>query len=247
MTARLFDPAPLPLRRARAEAMGGDYYLHERAFDDCLERLAAVRRRFESTLLFGVVRPGWAERLCALGCSDVSIAEPGSDFSPSRAPDLCLTIGALDTVEELPATLSALNALIVPGGLFMGAFAGGNSLPALRAAMQAADRVTGQPAAAHVHPRIDAASFAGLLAGAGFTDPVVDVDRVQLRYPGFDALVSDLRGMAVTNRLIARPRRPILRTGRAAARASFAAAAIDGRTTESIDTIHFAAWRRDVR
>ena len=239
MTLPLFDPAPVALRRARAEAMGGDYFLHERAFDECLDRLAAVRRRFGSVLLFGIARPGWTERLRAIGCSDIAMVEPGSQANLPQAPDLCLSIGALDTVDELPATLSALRTLIAPGGLFMGALAGGDSLPVLRAAMQAADRAAGHPAAPHVHPRIDAASFAALLTGAGFTDPVVDIDRVSLRYASLDALVRDLRGMAVTNRLMARPRRPLLRVARAAARASFAA---DGTTVESVHILHFAAW-----
>lgn len=242
MTARLFDPALLTLRHARAEAMGGDYFLHERAFAECLDRLAAVRTPFRTALLFGTVRPGWTERLRAAGCERVVAVEQASGDALPHAPDLCLSIGALDTIDELPTFLAALCALLTPGGLFMGAFAGGDSLPALRGAMQAADRATGSAAAAHVHPRIDAASFAGLLASAEFVDPVVDVDRVRLRYAGLDALVRDLRGMAATNRLLARPRRPILCLGRDAARTAFAALAIDGRTTETIDLVHFIGW-----
>ncbi|MEO6248375.1 MAG: hypothetical protein ABIO85_07310 [Sphingomicrobium sp.] len=242
MTGPLFDPKLSPLRRARAEAMGGGYFLHERAFEECLDRLGAVRRRFESALLFGVIRPGWADRLRAAGCGEVVAVEPGSTAPLPSAPDLCLSIGALDTVDELPILLAALRALLAPGGLFIGALAGGHSLPALRSALQAADRAVGNAAAAHIHPRIDAASFAGLLTAAGFVDPVVDIDRVSLRYLNFDALVRDLRAMAATNRLLERARRPILRVGRAAARAAFADLAVDGRTTETIDLLHFAGW-----
>jgi len=205
--------------------------------------LSLVRRRFESILLFGVVRPGWVDRLRAAGCAMVTAIEPGSGTPLPEAPDLCLSVGAFDTVDELPAMLAALHHLLAPGGLLMGAFAGGDSLPALRQAMQAADRATGDGAAAHVHPRIDAASFAGLLANAGFVDPVVDVDRVELRYATLDALVRDLRAMAATNRLIGRARRPLLRASRDAGRAAFAALGVDGRVSERIDILHFAGWK----
>ena len=243
MTAPLFDRSLVPLRRARAEAMGADYFLHERAFDECLGRLAAVRRHFSTVLLLGEDRKGWAERLRAADFKTVVIA--GNDWTAPlpEAPDLCLSIGDLDSADDLPALLGAVRFLLAPDGLFLGAFAGGNSLAALRTAMHAADRAAGSGAAAHVHPRIDPASFAGLLAAAGFVDPVVDVDRLSLRYASFDTLVRDLRRMASTNRLAERPRRPLLRTGLDAARRAFTALADhEGRTVETVDIVHFAAW-----
>ncbi|MEO5641154.1 MAG: SAM-dependent methyltransferase [Sphingomicrobium sp.] len=236
----LFDPHLRPLRRARAAAMGGDQFLHQRAFDDCLERLGAIQRRFERALLFGPELPGWVERLRSFGCPTVVVAEPGFHGPPPTAPDLCISVGGLDLIEELPATLAAIRHLLAPGGLFIGAFAGGDSLPALRGAMQAADRASGGVAMPHVHPRIDPASFSGLLSGAGFVDPVIDIDRVSVRYRSLDALVRDLRGMAATNMLAERPRRPILRAGREAARAAF----LDGASEriERFDLVHFIAW-----
>jgi NADH dehydrogenase [ubiquinone] 1 alpha subcomplex assembly factor 5 len=244
MTGPLFDATLLPLRRARGATMGGDHFLYERAFVDCLDRLALVARTFSSGLIYGPVLPGWVEGLHAAGIGHVTAIEPGDDTLPPAMPDLCLSIGALDTAEDLPGLLTALRHILAPGALFLGAFAGGDSLPALRTAMIAADQAEGG-ASAHVHPRIDPPSFAALLANAGFVAPVVDVDRVSLRYSSLDALVRDLRGMAATNRLVARPRRPVLRRGVAAARAAFSAAAVDGRTTEIVEIIHFAAWTPD--
>ena len=156
-------------------------------------------------------------------------------------PDLCLSVGALDTAEPLPAVLSALRHMLAPDALFIGALAGGNSLPALRAAMRAADEQDGG-AAPHVHPRIDPPSFAALLGDAGFVMPVVDIDRVRLRYASLDALIRDLRAMAATNILSERPRRAVLRRGLAAAREAFEALGEQGKTPETIEIIHFAAW-----
>lgn len=185
------------------------------------------------------MRPSWLSRLHAIGVKEVIALDPAAAMAPDA--DLCLSIGAMDTAEPLPAMLGALRFALAPEALLIGAFAGGESLPVLRQAMRAADQVRGV-AAAHVHPRIGAASFASLVSEAGFAMPVVDVDRVRLRYADFDALVRDLRAMAATNRLVERPRMPIMRAGRAAARDLIASLAVDGRTTETIEIIHFAAW-----
>ncbi len=241
MTRPLFDATLLPLRHARARALNGDYFLHERAFDECLDRIATVRRAFSSAWLLGPDRPGWRERLKSIGVTELAFNDPGDDQLPPFAAELCISIGMLDTAQDLPALLAGLRHMLAPGALFIGAIAGGNSLPALRSAMAAADRIEGA-AHPHFHPRIDPASFGGLLASAGFVDPVVDVDRVSLAYANLPALIRDLRAMAATNRLFERPRTPVLRRGLVAAENDFAASATSGRTTEIIEIIHFAGW-----
>jgi len=240
MAGPIFDSALLPLRLVRARRMSGDPFLQRRAFDDCLDRIAAVRRPFASALVYGRSEPDWPERLRALGIGQVTIIEQGSDAPLPAAPDLCLTIGALDTAEPLPALLAALRTALAPDGLLIGAVIGGDSFPMLRAAMRAADG--DGAAAAHVHPRIAPSGMAALLAGAGFLMPVVDIDRLRLRYRSLGDLLRDLRGMAATSRLLDRPRRPILRRGFEAARRQFSDGAEEGRTTEIIELIHFAAW-----
>ena len=240
MTGPLFDLDLATLRRRRAERNGADYFLHERAFDDILERLELANRRFASAVLFGHAGDDWAGRLRRIGVDRVALVDPSVPSPLPLSIDLCVSIGALDTAEPLPAVLAAINAVMAPDGLLIGALAGGNSLPTLRAAMHAADG--DGPAAAHVHPRIDPPSLAALLVGAGFVMPVVDVDKVELRYDGLDDLVCDLRAMAATNRLVERPRRPLLRAARTRAREEFSRFAEAGRTTEVIEILHFAAW-----
>lgn len=241
MNQPLFDASLLPLRRARADAIGADYYLHERAFDECLDRIATVRRGFASAMLLGEARPGWIERLRAAGVEEVAVVSGPGDPLPGFAPELCVSVGYFGTAEELPALLGLLRMAMAPGGLLIGAFAGGQSLSMLRAAMAAADRTDGA-ARAHLHPMIDAASFGGLLGAAGFVDPVVDIDRVTLSYASLERLVHDLRGMAATNRLIERPRQSVSRAGVAAAREQFTTGALDGRTSERIEIVHFSGW-----
>ena len=47
------------MRRDRAARGGVELFLYERAFADCLERLALLQRRFDSALLIGSPDAGW--------------------------------------------------------------------------------------------------------------------------------------------------------------------------------------------
>jgi NADH dehydrogenase [ubiquinone] 1 alpha subcomplex assembly factor 5 len=252
--ADLFDPHLLAQRRDRAARMGLEPFLFERVFEDCLERIGMAQQRFASAVLLGCPIPSWRDRL-ASAADKVSVADPGEIFAARAggqqliedrwqpaptAYDLILTIGTLDTVNELPHVLGSLRRAMLPGGLFIGAFAGADTLPQLRAAMLAADIADGgvRP---HVHPRIEASAVAPLLEMAGFTNPVVDVERVPVAYPSLARLVDDLRRMGATNVLTSRSG-PLSRSAFKTASAAFAAAGDGSRTTEIIEIVHFAAW-----
>ena len=159
---------------------------------------------------------------------------------PARGYDLVLSIGTLDTVNDLPLALRLIHFAMAPDALFIGALSGGETLPQLRAAMRAADSVSGF-AAPRVHPRIEPSALSPLLADAGFVRPVVDVDRVDVSYPTLQRLVTDLRAMGATNILTGRG--PSLgRSARDAAARAFADAGQSGRTIETFELLHFAAW-----
>lgn len=243
------------LRRDRAFRNGPELFLHERAFVDCLERLALIRRQFQSALLVGCPDPGWRSRLETFARS-IEAVEPGPLFAkaangaviiedqwdaPAQAFDLCLSIGTLDTVNDLPRALQLIRGSLTQDSLLLGAVAGGDGLPQLRRAMHFADQAGGA-SSPHVHPRIEAASLAPLLTACGFVMPVVDVDRVQVSYASLDRLIADLRRMGATNILNSRSRTPLLRQARAAAEAIFRAAGDGSRTVETFEILHFAAW-----
>ena len=243
------------LRRDRAFQSGPELFLHQRSFDDCLERLALMQRRFRSALLIGCPDRGWRDLLGQL-VGSVDVVDPGPLFAraadgacivedqwepPPRTYDLVLSLGTLDTVNDLPLALRLLRLSLAGDSLLMGALAGGESLPQLRLVMHVADQITGS-SSAHVHPRIEAASLAPLLASSGFVMPVVDVDRVQVSYESLDGLVSDLRRMGATNVLNLRSRRPLSRRSKDAAAAAFRSAGDGRRTVETFEILHFAAW-----
>lgn len=242
MTLPLFDPKLLTARRRRALATGFRSFLHERAIEDLADRLRPLRRRFERAVLVGLPDPALAAPLGQAAASIVladdldalaALADP--------QPDMILLLGQLDTAEDLRGVIAALRAIVAPGGLVAGVFPGGQSLPVLRAAMLAADRSGGGGAAPRVHPRIEAAAFAGLLGEAGFADPVVDIDRIRLRYRSLGALVADLRQMGATNAMSARGG-AILRTALLAATTEFDSRSDGEGVVETIELIHFVAW-----
>jgi hypothetical protein len=243
------------LRRDRAARAGPELFLFERAFEDCLDRVSLVQRRFERALLIGSPDPRWAERLREFA-EAVDVRDPGTLFAQAgngepiqedawqaeRASyDLVLAIGTLDSVNDLPRALIAVRWAMMRDGLFLGAVAGGDTLPVLRAAMRAADALTGE-ATPHVHPRIEPSALAPLLASAGFANPVVDLDRVSVSYRSFARLIGDLRRMAATNVLTQRSRRGLSRAAYAAAANHFSGAGDGERTVETFEILHFACW-----
>lgn len=252
---QLFDLDARARRRDRAFRTGPALFVYERVFSDILERLSEVKRSFTSALLLGCPDPDWPQRLREVA-RDVTVIDPGSAFAMGAAGtvgdeesldvepggfDLCVAIGTLDSVNNLPGALLRLRFALKPDGLLIGAIAGGETLPQLRQAMRAADAAAGA-ASPHVHPRIEPAALAQLLGSAGFEMPVVDIDRVRVGYSNLRDLVRDLRAMGVTNVLASRPRAPLTRRALAAADAEFSSAAVDSRTLETFEILYFAGW-----
>jgi hypothetical protein len=251
---QLFDNHIRALRRDRAARVGPELFLYERAFEDCLERIAMTQRRFERALLIGCPERSWRDRVSPLA-RHVEVRDPGHLFAirahgaalvedawqPREAfYDLVLAIGTLDTVNELPLALRLTRHAMRGNALFIGTMSGGDTLPQLRSAMRAADAVSGI-AAPHVHPRIEAAALAPLLGNAGFINSVVDVDRIAVSYCSLGRLITDLRAMGATNVLAVRPRF-LGKQARSSAIEAFAVAGDGERTVETFELLHFAAW-----
>lgn len=253
-----FDRRLRRLRRDRAADMGGDtLYLHRRAGEELLARLDLVARDFRDVLDLGC-GDGWlTQQLRARGMV-VTAADPGWRFAAAtgtvqgdedRLPfgdarfDLVVSVGVLDTVNDLPGALTLIRRILRPDGLFLASFAGAGTLPRLRGAMRAAEEAEGRDPAPRLHPQIDVRAAGDLLTRAGFALPVADVEGVTVRFSSLPALVRDLRGMAATNILAEQSRRPLTRIGLAAAIADFHARADpDGKTPERFEILHLSGW-----
>ena len=251
-------PFDRSLRRARRDRASRSFaeadYLHRMAADELLERLSSVKRSFSDALVLGFpelladqlrklgISATEADAGAAFGSGGVQCDEDRLPFSDA-AFDLVMSVGVLDSVNDLPGALTLIRRALRPDGLFLAAFAGAGSLPRLKSAMFAADAATGAASAARIHPQIDVRAAGDLLARAGFTLPVVDVEAMSVRFSGLPALIADLRAFGATNILASRSRQSIGRAGLAAAIADFAAAADDhGKTGELFNIIYMTAW-----
>ena len=256
MYAEPFDRALRRARRDRAAAAPGDAdYLLRHAADELGHRLSAVTREFGRALVLGVGSPAMASILDERGI-DVLRADAGRLFAASgvqcdedRLPfadgafDLVLSVGVLDSVNDLPGALALIRRALRPDGLFLGAFAGAGSLPRLRRAMQAAEEAEDLPASPRIHPQIDIRAAGDLLSRTGFTLPVADGEAVTVRFGSLLSLVADLRAMGATNLLHSRSRRPFGRIGLAAATADFQNQADpDGKTGERFEIVYLTGW-----
>lgn len=231
-----FDPSLASLRRDRAARSGLDAaFLHRRAADELLDRLALVARPL-ATALDVSAHPALAQGLRARG---IAVTESGeAELASIRGRfDLVVSLGLLDTVNDVPGALALIRRALKPDGLFLAAFAGAGSLPRLRRAMRAGDEAEATGAAPRIHPQIDVRAAGDLLVRAGFALPVVDRDVVEVLYPSLDRLVADLRAMGATNSLERRSRRPFTRIGLAAAAADFGT-----KTLERFEIVYLSGW-----
>lgn len=216
-------------------------FLIEQIADDMIERLSFVRHAPNAALVLG----SCTEPLRAFlsrDAAEMAVQETADPAVPlAGGPfDFVGVIGQLDAVNDLPGALIHIRHALVPGGLAIASFIGGQSLPALRAAMMAAepDRPAGR-----IHPLVDPRAAPSLLQRAGWKDPVVDTHTLSVRYSNLDRLVNDLRDQGLGNGL-AKPAAPLGRAAIARARAAFAARADeDGKVTETFEIITLTGRR----
>lgn len=243
------------MRRDRAASRFASHdFLYAAMAEQMLERLDDVTRNFERALVIGCPDDRLAAALRAKGIA-VTCADPGPAFAraaggaviredqlpyPPASFDLILCCGTLDSVNDLPGALIAMNRALEPDGLMLVSFTGAGSLPRLRAALIAAD---GDRAAQRLHPQVDVRALGDLLHRAGFAMPVADHEMLDVRYGSLFTLLADLRGMGAAQCLASAPP-PLTRIGLARAAEAFAGMAdADGRTSERFVILHGSGWR----
>jgi SAM-dependent methyltransferase len=216
----IFDKRQRYLRRERAARRPDSFLLH-RCAQDIAERLKDINRQFENALIIGPF--GTSELITAelpvakvprhievcrsdFGSVDKAFSFPVSHF------DLIISLLGLHGVNDLPGSLLQSRHLLRPDGVFIGAMFGGQTLTELRQACFETDENLRDGFSPRVFPFANYSQAAGLLGRAGFALPVVDVDRVNVRYSSLGKLLNDLRDLGETNYLATRDRTILTKT-----------------------------------
>ena len=219
----IFDRQLLRARRERARMQGPETFLIDRVAVELGERLSAVLRTFERAVDLGTPTDAVAR---ALAGSDkiASLVAAAPYDAPLRVAadeeilpfaeaslDLVVSALALQFVNDLPGALIQVRRALKPDGLLLAALVGGDSLSELREAFAQAESEIEGGISPRVSPFADLRELGALLQRAGFALPVVDSDKLTVRYASVFDLMRDLRRMGATNVLNERHRTPLKR------------------------------------
>ncbi len=263
---RPFDRRLLCRRRdRRAAAFAGFDFLFREVAERLADRLDDIRRRFPLALEIGCRGPRLSEALGTRGGVETLVACDLSErfavqaqggqrlplvadaealpFAPASF-DLVLSCLDFHWVNDLPGCLAQIKTLLKPDGLLLAAFYGGGTLAELRACLLEAETATRGGSGARIAPFAELRDAAGLLQRAGFALPVADLDHIEVSYPDAFRLLDDLRGMAESNVLRARPRKGLDRATllRCAELYREAHGRPDGKIPASFEVIFLTGW-----
>jgi len=166
---------------------------------------AALRKRYPGALQVGLdfslpmlrlARPGWRARLAgARGPAPVCGSLERLPLASGSVQFLWSNM-ALHWSPDPRAALAEFQRVLAPEGLLMFSTLGPDTLLELRAA--AGD--------AHVHRFTDMHDLGDWLVGAGFSAPVMDMEKLTLTYGDVPALIAELRAAGQVNARADRPR-----------------------------------------
>lgn len=232
-------------------------FLYRAMLDGLIERIGDVSRPLQDVLVIGCPDRSARDQLAAMG-KRVICCDPGAKNAalnagfqteedelpfPENSFDLVLACGTLDSVNDLPGALINARRVLRPDGLFLAACTGAGTLPRLKSALLEAE---GDRAAAHIHPQIDIRAAGDLLARAGFSMPVADLEMLTVRYSSIIRLMHDLRHMGACNVMARERSGPLTKDSIARATAYFTTqAAADGKVSEQFALLFLSGWKPD--
>jgi malonyl-CoA O-methyltransferase len=144
---------------------------------------------------------------------------------------------ALQWVNEPARAFAEFHRVLTAGGLVMFSTFGPDTLRELRAAYGGTDR------RAHVHRFIDMHDIGDMLVGAGFADPVMDMECLTLTYATVRDLMRDLKAIGARN---AARGRPAGLTGKAllgAVERHYESERRDGKLPATFEVVYGHAWK----
>jgi SAM-dependent methyltransferase len=252
----IFDRLLQRRRRSRAAASPANFLL-EHVASELVDRLSVVLRRFDVGVDLGT--PGDAVRMSLrrlgavgtiVGADVIARSKPfvvaDEEALPFRDSSLDLVVSglALHFANDLPGVLTQIRRALKPGALFLAALLGGDTLTELRQAFAEAETEIEGGVSPRVAPFADLRQLGALLQRAGFALPVIDVERVTVRYGSAFDLMHDLRRVGAANTLVARRRVPLRRMTLMQMADIYARrfADADGRIRTTFDIVWLSGW-----
>ncbi len=218
----IFDREAVKARRIRFGPTAPSF-LADFAVQELRDRLAGIKREFDMVVALNAT-PGLAEALKSAGCGNrlitmdsakALVAEEADrgvvadeEFLPFAAQSVSciLSVLTLQLVNDLPGSLIQIRRSLKPDGLFLGVLLGGTSLYEVRQVFLQAEAEVAGGASLRVAPFPDVREMGALLQRAGFALPVVDSDKITVRYSDFLTLLRELRLLGWANPLVQRSR-----------------------------------------
>ena len=211
-TPQIFSPKKLKLAQARARKrrakLTAPQFLFERVAQDMADRIVMINRQFQSALL--IAPEGFETRLNAYIPTDKQpqkwLSTPLSNLGPNlkdKDPfDLILIAFSHHTENDPVGLFKALSSFMVADSHIITVCLGGESLSQLRQAFYSVDQAHYNGVIPRIHPMIAIQENVLILANAGFNLTSGDRDRVAVNYRQLTTLISDLRDMGETYKLM---------------------------------------------
>lgn len=198
----------LLLKKQSNKYLSKSDFLIKRSFDDILERLSEITRKFPIILNLGQ-KNNYIRTELRKNPSTLKIIE--TDFNAeemislkNESCDLIISILNLHKINDLPGCLIQLKKTLKPNGILMASIFGGNNLAELRHTLLKTELEFYAGISPRSMPLIELKQLGSLLQRVGFDMPIIDSDRIEVHYKHPINLLHDLRNMSETNIMIDR-------------------------------------------
>ena len=156
---------------------------------------------------------------------------------PGVSVDLIWSNVALQWVNDLPRAFAEMRRVLTVGGLFTFSTFGPDTLKEIRAAFARADGNT------HTNRFIDMHDIGDMLVGAGFADPVMDMEQLTLTYADAGSLMRELKQVGASNATRGRPHGLMGRGRWQRALAALEAMRREGTISATYEVVYGHAWK----
>jgi malonyl-CoA O-methyltransferase len=144
---------------------------------------------------------------------------------------------ALQWVNDLPHTFAEMYRALEPGGLLMFSTFGPDTLKELRRAYEGTDGRT------HVNRFADMHDIGDMLVGAGYADPVMDMEPFTLTYDDVLTLMRDLKSIGAHNVTHGRPGALSGKSLITSVRRNYEGFRVNGKLPATFEVVYGHAWK----